>query len=77
MSNDQIKEIIFKTGLKQLEIAAQIGTDESYLCRLFRKPLSESSKAKIISAIKALLIERKNEIEKIIKNMEETNNEKD
>ena len=75
MNNDQIKEIIFKTGLRQWEIATQMGIDESYLCRLFRKPLNDSSKAKIISAIRTLLIERKNEIEKIIKNMEETNNE--
>ena len=75
MSNDKIKEIISRAGLKQWEIAAQIGTDETYLCRLFRKPLNESNKARIISAIKTLLIERKNEIEKIIQNMEETNNE--
>ena len=75
MSNDKIKEIISRAGLKQWEIAAQMGTDETYLCRLFRKPLNESNKARIISAIKTLLIERKNEIEKIIQNMEETNNE--
>ena len=75
MSNEEINEIIALSGIKRYEIANMVGCTEYYFCRLFRQPLNDKWKKKILSVIKETLIKKRNEINEILEKMEETNNE--
>lgn len=75
MSNNEINEIIALSGTKRYEVANMVGCTEYHFCRLFRQPISEEWKERILSAVKETLIKKRNEINEILEKMEETNNE--
>ena len=70
MTNKEINDIIAESGVKRYEIASHIGITEYHFCRLFRQELTEEYKILVIDAIKELLQEQKNKIEKILKTLE-------
>ena len=74
MSNNEIKTFISLSGINQYEVANKLGITEFYLCRLFRQELSEKWKEKIVSAIKEILTQKRNEIEEILDRIENNNN---
>lgn len=54
-----IKQIIKKSGIRQYEIAKHIGIHEVYLCQKLRNPIDEDLERKILLAITALQLEKK------------------
>lgn len=70
MSNNEIKSIISLSGINQYEVASKIGITKFYLCRLFRQELSDKWKEKIVSAIKEILTQKRNEINEILETIE-------
>ena len=70
MTNKEINDIIVESGIKKYEIANKIGITEFHFCKIFRQELTEEYKFLVIDAIKELLQEKKNKIEKILKTLE-------
>jgi AraC-like DNA-binding protein len=70
VTNKEINDIIAESGIKKYEIASRIGITEYHICRLFRQELTEEYKILVMDAIKELLQEQKNKIEKILKTLE-------
>jgi len=54
MMNSELKEKFRVAGVKQWEIAAELGVSEQTLIRWLRFPLSEDRKQKILDAIEKL-----------------------
>lgn len=54
MANEDIKQLIKKHRLFRYEVADAMGISEGYLSTLFRKPLSEEMRARVIEAINKL-----------------------
>ena len=54
MANEDIKKLIKKHRLFRYEVADAMGISEGYLSTLFRKPLSEDMRTKVIEAINRL-----------------------
>lgn len=52
--NQEIKKIFKETGVKQWQVAQQLGIGESTLCRMMRVELSPNMKAAILEAVKVL-----------------------
>lgn len=70
MSNNEIKSLISLSGINQYEVASKIGITKFYFCRLFRQELSDKWKEKIVSAIKEILTQKRNEINEILETIE-------
>lgn len=52
MPNEEIKEALYKTGLKQWELADLLGIHEITLCKKLRHELPGKEKKEILSLIK-------------------------
>lgn len=58
-NNKDIREKIKDVGLYQYQVAEEVGISEAQFIRWLRNELSEERKAKIYTAIKKLLNQRK------------------
>ena len=58
-ANEEIRDLLKETGVKQWELAHEIGINESTLCRNLRFELSGKQKVVVISIIKALAEKKK------------------
>ena len=58
-ANEEIRDLLKETGVKQWELAYEIGINESTLCRNLRFELSDKQKDVVISIIKALAEKKK------------------
>ena len=52
---------MFKSNVRQWEVAEQLGVSEVTICRWLRSELSENKKKQILQAIKDVKAERNNE----------------
>lgn len=58
MKNADIRVTILTSGLKQYQIAEEMGISETYLSLLLRRDLSEEKRAEIFDAINRLKSKR-------------------
>lgn len=52
--NNDIRELMQMSGIKQWQVAREVGLSASYFCVLMRKPLPEKYRKLSIQAIKKL-----------------------
>jgi predicted XRE-type DNA-binding protein len=59
MTNEYIRKSLRINDIRQWQVAEVVGVSEGTLCRWMRRELSESQRAKVMSAITTIIDERK------------------
>ena len=60
MRNEEIRTAMFKSNVKQWEVAEQLGVSEVTVCRWLRSELPKDKKVQILQAIEDVKSKRNN-----------------